>query len=316
MDMATAKRIGEVMVSISEQVVWPHVVDIALANGYHASHPFSARVGTGKKTYHQLVERTDKGGNTGPGHKVIYGVKMIMAKVDPERRAKWLSCKELVKYGYFGGDTSYASTLAHTVIHEMAHALQVICGKRLRRSVHNDAFYKFLTDLHWACGQKVKELLERALVNDGIEGIHSQAEFRSKTSSHVVKPEKGTLISYTGKGGRNLAVVTRRGPTRARVYIYAGANAGRLMLVPYSMIKPLDPADRRPPQALLDDLITQRKTGELVSLHYNGKQYLGRVSGVKGSMVDVDILNGALKSSYIHIAYEEVRRVPEVAQAS
>ena len=100
------------------------------------------RVGTGKKTYvrHAIA-------NQGP-LTLTYGVKMIESKINPEELCGWLTAKEILSRGYFSGEVNLLNSLAHTIIHEFGHVIQVLMGAREPGSSHSPEFYRILDKAH------------------------------------------------------------------------------------------------------------------------------------------------------------------------
>ena len=144
------KIIANIMVVISHTVVWPVIQEVCKTKNIKMPYPFQSRVGTGAKTYHSLKRTEGK-----IQHVVTYGQKMIMDKFDYNRAILWLTGREIIKYKFFNGNVSFENVVAHTILHEMAHALQVIMSDREYNSVHNEAFYKWLGLLHERCGDEV-----------------------------------------------------------------------------------------------------------------------------------------------------------------
>lgn len=119
-------------------------------------HRYRARVGSGRQTClrHYPDGRLE----------ITYGRRMVQDKYDPEHSRVWATSRELKRFGWFGGRVSPTHTLAHTALHEFAHLLQAVRGQRRAGSVHNDAFYCTLGELHEAGdGERLhRQLVERA----------------------------------------------------------------------------------------------------------------------------------------------------------
>lgn len=150
------KMIAGIMAEISHNIVWPVIHEICKDHNKTVKHPFSARIGSGNSTYHTLKRHEGK-----IKHIVTYGQKMIKDKFDHNRAEQWLTGREIIEKGFFSGNMTYPNLIAHTILHEMAHALQVIMGDRNYKSVHNAAFYQWLTLLHKKCGTDVLESLHK-----------------------------------------------------------------------------------------------------------------------------------------------------------
>lgn len=141
----TARSIGQLMCHTTRQILW------APAKQWVSQHSrgstLSCRVGSGQATYHRYDPRTRQ-------HQITYGVRMIMAKQQAESAVGWLSSREILQRGYFGGELTTLNLLAHTCCHEFAHLLQHSAGKRFHGSVHNHHFYEILDQLHESGGAR------------------------------------------------------------------------------------------------------------------------------------------------------------------
>lgn len=126
-----AVRIAQLMCHATDETLSP------LADGV----PLRLRVGSGRATYHRYDPATGE-------HRINYGVRMVADKASPESCGAWLSAREIRGRGYYGGVLSESNLLAHTCCHEFAHLLQTRQGQRRRGSVHNQAFYRLLDELH------------------------------------------------------------------------------------------------------------------------------------------------------------------------
>ena len=119
-------------------------------------HRYCSRVGSGRQTClrHYPDGRLE----------ITYGRRMVQDKYDREHSRVWATSRELKRFGWFGGRVSPTHTLAHTALHEFAHLLQAVRGQRRAGSVHNDAFYTTLGELHEAGeGERLhRQLVERA----------------------------------------------------------------------------------------------------------------------------------------------------------
>ena len=142
-DQNSAHRLGTLMCDITRQTLWAPAQ--AWVNQRSGGSSLHCRVGSGQATYHRFDPRTRQ-------HCITYGVRMIVAKHDARTAAGWLSGREIVKRGYFGGELTTLNLLAHTCCHEFAHLLQHAAGKRFRGSVHNGHFYEILDQLHASGG--------------------------------------------------------------------------------------------------------------------------------------------------------------------
>ncbi|MFW5825259.1 MAG: hypothetical protein ACOCVV_09870, partial [Marinobacter sp.] len=123
----------------TEQVLWAHYRDQLQQARPRAR--LECRTGSGRATYHRYDHRNQH-------HLITYGIRMVMAKHNPETAASWLSAREIRSRRYFGGELSVLNLLAHTCTHEFAHLLQQHEGKRYHGSVHNHHFYALLDRLN------------------------------------------------------------------------------------------------------------------------------------------------------------------------
>lgn len=116
------------------------------SDALYLNHELQCRVGTGRATYH----RFDSARRT---HLIVFGQKMIVDKWQSALHGtgsleRWLTVREIRRYGFFGGRVSLCLALLQTCLHEFAHLLQTVERKRRYRSVHNSAFYATLHRLH------------------------------------------------------------------------------------------------------------------------------------------------------------------------
>ena len=103
-------------------------------------HHLQCRVGSGEATYYRRLGRRE--------HLINYGCKMVASKQDQQIASRWLTGREILQRGYFGGELSLSGLLAHTCCHEFGHVLQSISGGLARGSIHNRAFYQIVDRIH------------------------------------------------------------------------------------------------------------------------------------------------------------------------
>ena len=111
-----ASQIAQAMASITMITLEPAYRAEFKAKGAHVR----ARAGRGAKTYHQ---------KDGSQHMLTFGPRMVSDKVDGDSSG-WLSAREIKRYRYYDGDQTVTSLLAHTILHEFAHALQTLAGEQ------------------------------------------------------------------------------------------------------------------------------------------------------------------------------------------
>ncbi len=130
------------MCQATREILWEPASDWAQA---HGGKMLVCRVGSGQATYHRFDARKKQ-------HLINFGVRMIIAKHQPETALGWLSTREIRGRGYFDGEVSTLNLLAHTCCHEFAHLLQQSAGQRRHGSVHNRHFYDVLDQVHESGG--------------------------------------------------------------------------------------------------------------------------------------------------------------------
>lgn len=122
------------------------------------------RVGTGRAT---CVKHSRSG--KGP-LQLTYGVKMIASKTDARMLCQWLSGKEILERGYFGGELTLLNALAHTIVHEFGHVVQVLMGAREPGSSHSPEFYRILDKAHRnGHADRIRDRLHAACLQRGID---------------------------------------------------------------------------------------------------------------------------------------------------
>lgn len=141
-----ARQLTQTLCDTTTAMLVPTIPDWARAHGadpLQNGRPIRPiiRVGSGRATHHRHDLRSGE-------HWITFGTKMVADKLTPEACGSWLSTREILDRGYFGGQVSVANLLAHTGCHEFAHFLQTLAGARRRGSVHNAAFYRILNSLH------------------------------------------------------------------------------------------------------------------------------------------------------------------------
>lgn len=155
----TTHTIARIMGATTEAILWGPARDWVQAHARQSE--LKCRVGSGQATYHRFDPQTRR-------HTITYGKRMVAAKFSAQTTQGWLSTREIQGRGYFGGDVSTANLLAHTCCHEFAHLLQSVSGERRYGSVHNQAFYTILDELHDSGGADAVRhlLLERCAEKD------------------------------------------------------------------------------------------------------------------------------------------------------
>ena len=306
MDLSIATRIAESMASIARHVVWSYVVDIADARGFAPCGRLNAMAGSGSSTYHML-RRVDQSDRFSPmEHRLVFGCKMVLAKASEGTACTWLSYKEIQEYNYFAGTITYATLLAHTILHECAHALQVMCRERDHGSVHNDGFYKCLSDLHFACGHEVFTHMVTALRRLGIEQkwpIESSGLCLQKKLD--VRP--GDLVVGESEEGVSYGIVTRAAKKTIRVYYYQGADSGKLFCYSRGLVSPAPEDGPKPSEELVGELFTKRQKDEKVWLAGLSFYLPGVVKKAGRAYCEVLITSGLRMGQTVSISKELLR---------
>jgi len=163
-----AVGLGKLMCSVTEELLWQPAA--SWIRGRSPGGSLHCRVGSGQATYHRYDPRTRQ-------HQITYGVRMIMAKQQAESAIGWLSSREILQRGYFGGELTTPNLLAHTCCHEFAHLLQHSAGKRFHGSVHNRHFYEILDQLHESGGaEATRDYLTELARQQGLPLPHEPLE--------------------------------------------------------------------------------------------------------------------------------------------
>lgn len=270
-----SKIIAQIMCDITRDVVWDHAKRVAENNGGFLVDQLVTRVGSGKKTYH-----TRKPVNNTYSHVITYGAKAVQDKTDFFRANGYFTGREIQERNYFNGEITYPNLIAHTIIHETAHAIQAVVGKRYANSVHNKHFYALLRELSNACDQEVLFELNTRTSKYGLSmdfdpNTYDVSEAGNPTLSRP-KLQVGALISFKNRqGARSLGVIDRVGRSKSDVEVYQGEYKGNNVSVPNNWIRGLEPDDPRPdPKTVLRKKIDW-KVGDPCHLEDGEGRYIG-----------------------------------------
>lgn len=218
------EKIAKLMVVATRDYVIPalhDVLDIPYSN-----INVSVRVGSGAKTYHKKKSV----GN----HIIVFGKKMVQSKMFSYANAeRWLTGREIVEKGYAGGKLTLQSVFIHTIMHEVAHFVQVLEGGRVKNSVHNSDFYDALDRMYRSRAYKmVKEFL---MSFDDFANL----EFQNDQSEKVL-PEYGPAdvrvgdkITFVVRGGGTLTMPAKRVNRKTVTVKYTRSD----VYVPYFFIR-------------------------------------------------------------------------------
>lgn len=154
--------IAQTMCDLTREILWEPRRQWALRR--RPDGELILRVGRGKAT---CVKHRRNG--TGP-LMLTFGVKMIASKTDPRMLCRWRSGKEILERGYFGGELTLLNVLAHTVVHEFGHVVQVLMGVREPGSSHSPEFYQILDKAHRnGHADRIRDCLHNACLQRGID---------------------------------------------------------------------------------------------------------------------------------------------------
>lgn len=295
-----ASRVAHAMATIATSLLGAAYHDEFKAKNAYVT----AKAGKGKSTYHRA-----QSGN----HKLTFGPGMVGEKANG-KGAAWLSAREIKRYRFYNGDQSVSSLLAHTILHEFAHAIQTLRGERLRGSVHNPAFYRILTDLHAKHGEDVRTSLRGTLERLGIDvdTVRTQKTTAPSPATLQHQPNFGAIqvglpvrIEHKGRliHGRVVRV------NQKSVSVDGTENGYPVSCrVPPIMIKPLTEQEyEQAVQAHADErkkagITTLIETpppkgpgfavGDKVKFPFKGQQVVGRVVRINRKSISVDSDNG------------------------
>ncbi len=185
-----SRSMARVLGSATLEVLWQGAAGELLAvDG--GGHRLRCRVGAGEATYYRRMGRRE--------HLINYGCKMVASKHDRQIAAQWLTGREILRRGYFDGELSLSTLLAHTCCHEFGHVLQSISGGLARGSIHNQAFYHLVDHLH-ACGlaRDVRCYIEQQARLQGLN-LSFSLETRLPPLADTFVPGELVTFEYRGK---------------------------------------------------------------------------------------------------------------------
>ncbi|WP_372997573.1 hypothetical protein [Marinobacter sp.] len=293
-----ASRVAHAMATIATSLL-----GAAYRDEFKAKNAYvTAKAGKGNSTYHRA-----QNGN----HKLTFGPGMVAEKANGNGAA-WLSAREIKRYRFYNGDQSVSSLLAHTILHEFAHAIQTLRGERLRGSVHNPAFYRILTDLHAKHGEDVRTSLRGTLERLGIDvdSVRTQkptTQAAVKPASHGRDFQIGNAVRFEISGTIALGRIVRINPKSLTVH---GTENGIPMKyrVSSSLVTKLNEGeylkalqdraiarDRAPTPTLIETPPPKGAgfaVGDKVKFPFKGQQVEGRVVRINRKSISVDSDNG------------------------
>lgn len=151
-DQSACRSAAQLLCTATERVLWPDIARWSPRSAH--GHRLECRVGAGEATYYRAQGLRS--------HRLTFGWKMIASKRDPLLARQWLTGREMLARGYFSGQFSLPTLLAHTCCHEFSHLVQALNGWMSRGSVHNHQFYRILDEIYAAdAAQRVLEFIEQ-----------------------------------------------------------------------------------------------------------------------------------------------------------
>lgn len=134
------KKIAELMIESAQNILISH--SQKWLNEKYPDHKILFKVGSGRRTYH-VYKKSSK------THIIVFGIKMIESKtLNFSSLKRWTTYSEIYNRKYFNSIGNIQTSLAATVVHEVAHLFQNLIYGRIKNSVHNDEFYSVLDKMH------------------------------------------------------------------------------------------------------------------------------------------------------------------------
>lgn len=193
------RLIARIMCDLTDELLWKPRIEWARKHNQTAD--LKLRVGDGKRTCVSHRKKSDKDCRM----TLTIGALMVESKANPMEMCMWRTSVELHEKGYYGGELNLLNALAHCIIHEFGHVVQVVLGRRYESSVHNHEFYAILDRIHASpvAGQLRDELSRRCLDI----GVDLQANSVNKTTVSAIldgKAAEGILTMGSIRVGQRL----------------------------------------------------------------------------------------------------------------
>ncbi|MEH6548501.1 MAG: hypothetical protein V7711_13430 [Pseudomonadales bacterium] len=217
--------IGQSMLAVSGQELWPSMASYLRPDDNSVA--LGLRLGSGMATYASYDPLTRQ-------YKVTYGLGMIASKLGLRELWGWRTVREMEERNYFAGEISLANVFAHTMVHELAHVIQMKQGKRRRGSVHNAAFYRICDQIH-AEGKAARardQLLAECRSDERILSALSQLHLPQAQAGRE-SFEVGMLVKWGERGGQG--EIKKLNPKRA--VVVCQQRRGVLLQVPYTILQ-------------------------------------------------------------------------------
>jgi hypothetical protein len=186
----------------------------------HPQKTICFRAGSGKSTHHKKLSKHQ--------HEITYGVKMVENKISSMRScSRWTTGKEIISRKYYNGEVTIQHALAHTVVHECAHFIQVLGEFRDYGSVHNDKFYEILDRMHASgIADDVLAYLNKFETFRNLEFIDQDTPITSIYNNKNIR--KGYVVSFKSRDGSIIQdIVVKANPKKVQCSRYT---------LPYSII--------------------------------------------------------------------------------
>lgn len=289
--------IAQIMCDITREVVWPYLQTIMKESGYECCMmgELVTRVGSGRRS----CLRWTFVDNFYPKYTITYGVKTIMDKHDFRMTHCYLSTSEIKDRGYYEGRLECATSLAHLILHEVSHALQVSIDWKRDKNHHNDDFYAILSGLSERCDQEVLDELIRRTALEGIELCVDPETYTLSEEGEMMldqpRLEVNSVVSYLqNDGSRSLGVIMKAGEDWSSLAFYHGNFKGRIYKVPSCRIGHLHPGEPRPdPRTDITQKIDWN-VGDYCHFYKDGDYLGGRIVEVNKKTCLVRVLEGNL----------------------
>lgn len=292
---------AQVLCDATHSIVIPVMRRLASEQTHKPMPPVSARVGSGKATYHKLVR------SRGPArHEITFGQKMTESKRIRSSAERWLTGRELAQKKYYSGRFTYTRLLAHTVLHECAHALQVHLDGRQYGSVHNEDFYTALGQLHAACGDEVLSYVE-----DRFRALGISAEFLPEPmrTAPAAKPtiayRVGQEVIANIRGANNRCKIRRVNKKTLTILVVEGPQKGEEWRIGTGTV--VNAARSGEPKGLNFEPMV----GDIVVLNTRGMRHICRLVRKGGNRSKIEFLSGPMAHRVANVSCDRLLRPTE-----
>lgn len=188
---------------------------------------FTVRKGSGQATNHRSTSRRNN-------FKITYGIDRIIDSLTSERAAMCLCYTELNERFAVGKPITPLMKLGHTVIHESAHWIQVVLGRRYEGSVHNSEFYEILKRAYSAGTDKLvaEEIMKQFTGDEEAQRILTTPYEIKRTKVFNLKIGQTVMLMLNPGNGREIkGVITKINKKTAHVETDQGKYKATLGLL-------------------------------------------------------------------------------------